>query len=60
MGRTKFNVKLNGISKRPCVAVGFVVGLDYKNPYIHPFKIFQMFKTHPSVAKTFEGGTRIR
>jgi len=41
------------------VAVGFVVGLDYKNPYIHPFKTFQQFKTHPSVAKTFEGGTRI-
>jgi hypothetical protein len=40
-------------------AVGFVVGLDYKNPYIHPFKTFQKFKTHPKVARTFEGGTRI-
>jgi electron-transferring-flavoprotein dehydrogenase len=33
--------------------------LDYKNPYIHPFKTFQQFKTHPSVAPLFEGGTRI-
>ena len=41
------------------VAVGFVVGLDYKNPYMHPFKTFQQFKTHPSVAPLFEGGTRI-
>ena len=41
------------------MAVGFVIGLDYKNPYIHPFKTFQQFKTHPSVAPLFEGGTRI-
>jgi len=41
------------------VAVGFVVGLDYTNPYLHPFKTFQQFKTHPSVSPLFEGGTRI-
>jgi len=41
------------------VAVGFVVGLDYTNPYLHPFKTFQQFKTHPSVAPIFEGGERI-
>lgn len=41
------------------VAVGFVIGLDYKNPYLNPFKTFQQFKTHPSVRPTFEGGTRI-
>jgi len=41
------------------VAVGFVVGLDYKNPHLHPFKTFQQFKNHPSVRPTFEGGTRI-
>jgi len=41
------------------VAAGFVIGLDYSNPYIHPFKTFQQFKTHPSVKPTFEGGTRI-
>ncbi|XP_043196518.1 electron transfer flavoprotein-ubiquinone oxidoreductase, mitochondrial-like [Amphibalanus amphitrite] len=43
----------------PLVAVGFVIGLDYTNPYLSPFKEFQRFKHHPSVAKTFEGGTRI-
>ena len=41
------------------VAVGYVIGLDYANPYIHPFKTFQQFKTHPKVAPLFEGGTRI-
>jgi len=41
------------------IALGFVVGLDYTNPYLHPFKTFQQFKTHPSVAPIFEGGTRI-
>jgi len=41
------------------VALGFVIGLDYTNPYLNPFKTFQQFKTHPSVAPTFEGGTRI-
>jgi flavin-dependent dehydrogenase len=41
------------------VSVGFVIGLDYANPYLHPFKTFQQFKTHPSVRPTFEGGTRI-
>ncbi len=39
--------------------VGFVVHLNYKNPYIAPFEEFQRFKTHPSVRGTFEGGKRI-
>lgn len=43
----------------PLVAVGFVVGLDYSNPYLYPFKEFQRFKLHPSVKPTFEGGKRI-
>lgn len=43
----------------PLVAVGFVVGLDYSNPYLSPFQEFQRFKTHPSVKSVFEGGTRI-
>jgi electron-transferring-flavoprotein dehydrogenase len=38
------------------VAVGFVVGLDYTNPYFNPYKEFQRFKHHPSVRGTFEGG----
>lgn len=40
------------------VAVGFVIGLDYKNPYISPFDEFQRFKTHPAIRPTFEGGRR--
>lgn len=38
---------------QPLIAVGFVVGLDYKNPYLHPFKEFQRFKHHPSVVSYF-------
>ncbi|MFC3874032.1 electron transfer flavoprotein-ubiquinone oxidoreductase [Neisseria musculi] len=41
------------------VAVGFVVGLDYQNPYLSPFEEFQRFKTHPEIRKTFTGGRRI-
>jgi len=41
------------------VAVGFVVGLDYENPYLNPFEEFQRFKTHPAIRPTFEGGRRI-
>ncbi len=41
------------------VAVGFVVGLDYKNPYLSPFDEFQRFKTHPKIRGTFKGGRRI-
>ncbi|MEO1701493.1 MAG: electron transfer flavoprotein-ubiquinone oxidoreductase [Pseudomonadota bacterium] len=41
------------------VAVGFVLHLNYKNPYISPFEEFQRFKTHPMVREVFEGGKRI-
>ncbi|CAG9172351.1 Electron transfer flavoprotein-ubiquinone oxidoreductase [Cupriavidus laharis] len=41
------------------VAVGFVVGLDYTNPWLSPFEEFQRFKTHPEIRKFFEGGKRI-
>ncbi|HEX3501920.1 MAG TPA: electron transfer flavoprotein-ubiquinone oxidoreductase [Xanthobacteraceae bacterium] len=41
------------------VAVGFVVHLNYKNPYLSPFEEFQRFKTHPLVSDTFAGGKRI-
>ena len=41
------------------VAVGFVVGLDYENPYLSPFEEFQRFKTHPAIRGTFAGGRRI-
>ncbi|MEJ1976788.1 MAG: electron transfer flavoprotein-ubiquinone oxidoreductase [Acetobacteraceae bacterium] len=41
------------------VSYGFVVGLDYKNPWLSPFEEMQRFKTHPAVRKHFEGGRRI-
>jgi electron-transferring-flavoprotein dehydrogenase len=41
------------------VAVGFVVHLNYENPYLSPFDEFQRFKTHPLIRETFEGGRRI-
>jgi electron-transferring-flavoprotein dehydrogenase len=41
------------------VAVGFVVHLNYKNPWLSPFEEFQRFKTHPAIRDTFEGGKRI-
>ena len=41
------------------VSVGFVVHLNYKNPYLSPFEEFQRFKTHPLVSDTFAGGKRI-
>jgi electron-transferring-flavoprotein dehydrogenase len=40
-------------------SVGFVVHLDYSNPYLSPFDEFQRFKTHPSVRPMLEGGRRI-
>src|SRR5512146_836448 len=41
------------------VSVGFVVHLNYKNPYLSPFEEFQRFKTHPLVRDTFSGGKRL-
>ena len=41
------------------VAVGFVVGLDYRNPHLSPYDEFQRFKTHPAIRPTFEGGRRV-
>lgn len=42
---------------KPLVALGFVVSLDYRNPYTNPYRIFQQFKHHPSIAAQLEGGT---
>lgn len=47
------------LDEGPLVSTGFVVGLDYTNPYLSPFQEFQRWKTHPSIRSTFEGGTRI-
>ncbi len=41
------------------VAIGFVVHLNYKNPFISPFDEFQRFKQHPSIRPYLEGGKRI-
>ena len=41
------------------VAVGYVVGLAYKNPYLSPFEEFQRYKTHPEIRKYLEGGKRL-
>ncbi len=41
------------------VAVGFVIGLDYENPYLSPFDEMQRFKTHPDIRPVFEGGRRV-
>jgi len=41
------------------VAVGFVVGLGYSNPYLSPYEEFQRFKTHPAIRPFFEGGKRV-
>jgi len=41
------------------ISVGYVIGLDYQNPYLSPFDEFQRVKTHPDVAKYLEGGKRV-
>ena len=41
------------------VYLGYVIGLDYKNPHLSPFDEFQRFKTHPEISKMLTGGKRI-
>jgi len=41
------------------LAIGYVVGLDYQNPYLDPYMEFQRFKTHPAIRPLLEGGRRI-
>ncbi len=41
------------------IAIGFVVTLDYKNPYLSPYEEFQRYKQHPEVRKILEGGRRV-
>lgn len=41
------------------MAYGFVIGLDYRNPWLSPFEEMQRFKTHPAMRGHFEGGRRI-
>jgi electron-transferring-flavoprotein dehydrogenase len=41
------------------VALGFVVALNYKNPWLSPFEEFQRWKQHPAIRHFLEGGKRI-
>ena len=41
------------------IFLGYVIGLDYKNPHLSPFDEFQRFKTHPAIKKYIEKGKRI-
>lgn len=41
------------------ISIGYVIGLDYENTYLNPFKEFQRFKTHPFVSNLLEGGERV-
>jgi electron-transferring-flavoprotein dehydrogenase len=41
------------------MAYSFVVGLDYRNPFLSPFEEMQRYKTHPAISPFFEGGQRI-
>ena len=47
------------ISATTWSSIGFVVHLEYENPYLSPFDEFQRFKTHPDVAKYLKGGKRL-
>ena len=41
------------------IFIGYVIGLDYKNPYLSPYDEFQQFKTHPTIKKILTNGKRI-
>ena len=41
------------------VSIGFVIGLDYKNPYLSPYEEFQRFKMHPSIKPLLDEGRRV-
>jgi len=41
------------------LSIGFVIGLDYKNPYLNPYEEFQRFKTHPSISPLLENSRRV-
>jgi electron-transferring-flavoprotein dehydrogenase len=41
------------------VSYGYVIGLDYSNPWLNPFEEMQRFKSHPDMRKHFEGGRRV-
>ncbi|CAH1776523.1 unnamed protein product [Owenia fusiformis] len=47
------------LDEGPLVVCGMVVGLDYKNPWISPFREFQRWKHHPAIEPIFQGGQRL-
>lgn len=55
-GSFMYHIDDNG---QPLVALGLVVALDYRNPYLNPYQEFQRYKQHPSIRKYLEGGERI-
>ncbi len=58
-GGGSFLYHLTNENKDSLVAVGFVVHLNYENPWLSPFDEFQRFKTHPNIKPIFEGGKRL-
>lgn len=42
------------------IAIGYVIGLDYQNPYLYPYGEMQRFKTHPKIREMLEGGRRVQ
>lgn len=55
-GSFLYHINDNG---QALVSIGFIVALDYRNPYLNPYQEFQKFKTHPTIRKYLEGGRRI-
>ncbi|CAJ0573965.1 unnamed protein product, partial [Mesorhabditis spiculigera] len=55
-GSFLYHIEDNG---QPLVSIGFIVALDYKNPYMNPYQEFQRYKLHPSIRSQLEGGQRI-
>ena len=53
------NIFLTNENKDTLVAVGFVIHLNYENPWLSPFDEFQRFKLHPHIQPLFEGGKRL-
>ncbi|TAG04697.1 MAG: electron transfer flavoprotein-ubiquinone oxidoreductase [Betaproteobacteria bacterium] len=58
-GGGSFLYHLTNENNDPLVAVGFVIHLNYENPWLSPFDEFQRFKTHPTIKPMFEGGKRL-
>ena len=58
-GGGSFLYHLTNENNDPLVAVGFVIHLNYENPWLSPFDEFQRFKTHPTIKPIFEGGKRL-